>query len=435
MKNMKFHRNELISICCNHEKIYIYGAGRNATLVYHFLEKQKIYVEGFIVTEMSGNPEELFGHAVITVDMLSKNSDYLILVPVSEVGKVFKEICNHLADNQVHNAYFFTRELLESLRIEVASYKVYDVFNTDVYHYEKKVPVEKGHSIFSMKREDREYHWRIRNDGVVEQNINNINDAFPEVSALEEFEAQYGTYHVFRAVETGMGEKENLGAVYMACSHVDKAGLHDSIPSWMIPIQVGAELTDRNICEVKDNTGENISGRNKNYSECTALFWMWKNAPKVDYIGLCHYRRHFDLGENGIRQIEASDLDVLVTAPTFVNETIGAFFATLTPKVDLQMMLKAIGKTCPEYMLTAERFFASRFLPPCNLFIMKYDLFQEYAKLVFSITFEIERLYDEIGFCRGDRYMGYIIECLLGIFLMKNKERLKIGYTDMRFYS
>lgn len=435
MKNMKFHRDELISVCRNHEKIYIYGAGQNATLVYRFLEKQKIYAEGFIVTEMSGNPEELFGHAVITVDKLCISSDYLILVPVSEMGKAFKEICNHLADNRVHNVYFFTRDLLECVRIEVASYKVYDVFNTGIYHYEKKVPVEKGHSIFSMKRENSEYHWRIRNDAVVEQNINSINDVFPDVSALEEFETQYGKYHVFRALEAGMGEKENLGAVYMACSHVDKAGLHDSIPSWMTPIQVGAELTDRNICEVKDNSGENISGRNKNYSECTALYWMWKNAPKVDYIGLCHYRRHFDLGENGIRQIAVSDLDVLVTAPTFVNETIGTFFATLTPKVDLQMMLKVMEKIYPEYMLTAESFFASRFLPPCNLFIMKYDLFQEYAEFVFSITFEIERLYDEIGFCRGDRYMGYIVECLLGIFLMKNKERLKIGYTDMRFYS
>lgn len=435
MKNLKFQKKELYAICQNYEKIYIYGAGRNAALVYHFLEKHEIDVEGFIVTEMTGNPETLLGHAVNTADKPSQDNDYMILVPVSEAGKVFKEICNHLTDNRIHNAYFFTKELLEDIRNEVASYRVRDLFNAGSYHFEEKAPVELGHSIFSMTREGIEYHWRFRNSAAEEQDINGIDDVFPEMSALEEFEAQYGKYHTFHAMAAEAGERESTGAVYMACSHVDKKGMHDSLPSWVIPIQVGAELTNRNICKVKDNIGENISERNRNYSECTALYWMWKNASKVDYIGLCHYRRHFDLEENGIRKIAASDLDVLVTAPTFVNETIGSFFSILTPKVDLQMMLKAIAKSCPEYIAIAEEFLASRFFPPCNLFIMKYDLFQEYAKFVFSVTFEIERLYDELGFFRGDRYMGFIVECLMGIFLMKNKERLKIGYTDMKFYS
>lgn len=118
-----------------------------------------------------------------------------------------------------------------------------------------------------------------------------------------------------------------------------------------------------------------------------------------------------------------------------MNETIGNFFSTLTPKVDLKVMLKVIEEVYPEYKSTAERFLASRFYPPCNLFIMKYGVFQEYARFVFSVTFGIEQFYDDLGFCREDRYMGYIIECLLGIFLMKNKDTLKIGYTDMKFYS
>lgn len=434
MKSIMFDKKELITICQSRENIYIYGAGRNASLVYNFLKRQGIHIKGFIVTEMSGNPENLFGKVVITVERLHKSVDYVILVPVSELGKAFKEIYSYLVDNRVHNAYFFTKELLESVRNSMMFDKARDVLDVGIYHFAEKAPVELGHSVFAIEKDGREYHWRFRNDAVEEQDINSIVDAFPRMSALEEFEGQYGKYHVFHAMREGIDEKNRTGAVYMACSHVDKIGLHDSVLSWVIPIQVGAELTDRNICKVKDNIGENISERNRNYSECTALYWMWKNAPKTDYIGLCHYRRHFDLEENGIGQVAASGLDVLVTAPTFVNETIGNFFSTLTPKVDLEMMLKAIEKVCPEYISTAQKFLASRFLPPCNLFIMKYDLFQEYAGFVFSITFEVEQVYDELGFCRGDRYMGYIIECLLGIFLMNNKDRLKIGYTDMKFY-
>ena len=434
MKDITFYKKELISICQSHDMIYIYGAGKNASLLYYFLKTQEIPIKDFIVTEMSGNPETLFGHAVITADKLPQGTDHVVLVPVSEVGKDFKEICTHLVNNRVNNVYFFTRGQLEYIRNEVLSYKVRDLFQDGIYRFEENVPVEKGYTIFSIEKEGRRYHWRFRNSTVEEQDIHSAFDMFPKMSAFEEFEKQYGEYRVFHSTETGDDEREGRCNVYMACSHVDKAGLHETVPSWVIPIQVGAELTDRKICKLRDNIGENISERNQNYSECTALFWMWKNAPKTDYIGLCHYRRHFDLGEDAGRELAASGLDVLVTAPAFIHETIGSFFETLTPKADLKAMLKAIENVRPEYLAEAEAFFASRFYPPCNLFIMKYELFQEYAQFVFSVTFEIEAYYNGLGFHRRDRYMGYIIECLLGIFLMKNKERLKIGYTDMLFY-
>ncbi len=430
-----FRKEELISVCKEQKKVYLYGAGRNAGLVYHFLSKYNIVAAGFLVTEMSGNPETLFGHTVITVDKLPASADYLILVPVSETGITFKEICSYLVRNRVHNVYFFTEGLLESIKYEKKFNRVRERVDIDIYHFEENVPVEKGYCIFSMEGVGRKYHWRFRSSMVEEQGIHSIMDCFPKISALEEFEKQYGKYHVFPVAEADTIEKDISGNVYMACSHVDKTGLHGWLPTWVVPIQVGAELTDRDICSVKDNTGENISERNRNYSECTALFWMWKNAPKADYIGLCHYRRHFDVGEHGIEQMAASGLDVLVTVPAFVNETIGTFFSTLTPKADLEVMLEVFEKVYPEYQATAKGFLTSRFYPPCNLFVMRYGLFQEYAKFVFSVTFEIERFFNDLGFCRGDRYMGYMVECLLGIFLMKNKERLKIGYTDMKFYS
>lgn len=435
MKDIMFYKKELIDICKNQENIFIYGAGQNASLIFYFLKLQEIHIKGFIVTEMSGNPENLFGHTVITVNKLPRDTDHVVLVPVSEVGKAFKEICCYLTDKQVSNVYFFTKEQVEYIRNEVMSYKVRNMLQDGIYRFGENVSVEKGYSIFSMEKEGKVYHWRFRNSAVEEQDIHSIFDVFPNMSALEEFEKQYGKYHIFHTMETEGDEKKRSCIVYMACSHMDKVGLHDTVPSWVMPIQVGAELTERKICDLRDNIGENISERNRNYSECTALFWMWKNAPKTDYIGLCHYRRHFDLEENAVEQIAASGLDVLVTAPAFINETIGNFFATLTPKVDLSVMLKAIKKVQPEYTAKAEAFLASRFYPPCNLFIMKYKLFQEYAQFVFSITFEIENFYNGLGFYRKDRYMGYMIECLLGIFLMKNKARLKIGYTDMRFYS
>ena len=64
------------------------------------------------------------------------------------------------------------------------------------------------------------------------------------------------------------------------------------------PIHVGAEGKKDpmghplDLGYIKDNTGENISDKNKNYCELTGLYWAWKNL-NADYIGLAHYRRHF----------------------------------------------------------------------------------------------------------------------------------------------
>ena len=58
-----------------------------------------------------------------------------------------------------------------------------------------------------------------------------------------------------------------------------------------LPIQVGAALHPA-LGYVPDNTGYNISDKNPNYCELTALYWAWKNL-ECEYIGLCHYRRYF----------------------------------------------------------------------------------------------------------------------------------------------
>lgn len=63
-----------------------------------------------------------------------------------------------------------------------------------------------------------------------------------------------------------------------------------------LPIQVGAALHSA-LGYVPDNTGYNISDKNPNYCELTALYWAWKNL-ECEYIGLCHYRRYF--GHTGL---------------------------------------------------------------------------------------------------------------------------------------
>jgi len=48
---------------------------------------------------------------------------------------------------------------------------------------------------------------------------------------------------------------------------------------------------------IRDNTGENISNKNKYYGEYTFHYWFWKNMiddmPEQRWIGFCAYRRYW----------------------------------------------------------------------------------------------------------------------------------------------
>lgn len=52
------------------------------------------------------------------------------------------------------------------------------------------------------------------------------------------------------------------------------------------PIQVGTAIADKRMeGMLHDNTGENISEKNRMYCELTAQYWAWKNRPELDYYG------------------------------------------------------------------------------------------------------------------------------------------------------
>jgi len=58
-----------------------------------------------------------------------------------------------------------------------------------------------------------------------------------------------------------------------------------------IPMQVGSQGKP-DICYIRDNTGDNISDKNKNFCELTGMYWLWKN-DNSNVKGLVHYRRYF----------------------------------------------------------------------------------------------------------------------------------------------
>ena len=66
------------------------------------------------------------------------------------------------------------------------------------------------------------------------------------------------------------------------------------------PIQAGKKIADFDLGFEGDDGVDNISEWNKNFSELTVLYHIWKNynAEQIRFWGLCSYRRYFTLPKN-----------------------------------------------------------------------------------------------------------------------------------------
>lgn len=223
--------------------------------------------------------------------------------------------------------------------------------------------------------------------------------------------------------------------IYLTRSHFDKKLKEDFYTPFTEEIQVGAALTDEDISDLKDNTGDNLSDRNRDYCEMSAVYWAWKNDRNSDYIGLCHYRRRFVIDEDMINAIMTEDYGAVYTIPQLIDGGLREEFVErnyfLIPEM-WELTENAIKKLTPEYLDAWRQLETSYFLLSYNMFIMRRDVFEEYCSWVFTVLEEVDRFYLNQGIQCNNRYLGYIAELLNTVYAMKHKETLKKGYVYMK---
>jgi len=179
---------------------------------------------------------------------------------------------------------------------------------------------------------------------------------------------------------------------------------------YLLPVHVGSAISSINLPYQRDNEGINISNKNKTYCELTGLYWAYKNI-KADYIGLCHYRRYFD-----IDNIDISKYNVILPKKRhYYIETVYDQFKHAHGSVGLDIAREVIKEHYPEYLNSFETRMNSRSLHIYNMFIMKYDLFINYCDFLFDVLNKIENKLGDV-----DRLYGYIGERLLDVYLNKN---------------
>ena len=206
--------------------------------------------------------------------------------------------------------------------------------------------------------------------------------------------------------------------------------------SCYLPVEVGAALHMEMIPgAVPDNTGDNISHKNKNYCELTALYWAWKNL-EAEAVGLVHYRRYF--AKRGIPRRIADETDfqeALQKAPVILPakrhywiETNYSQYIHAHHEQDLAITREVLAECCPDYLPTYEREMAKRSGHRFNMFVMRSDCFRDYCKWLFPILFEIEKRLDISDYDDyNSRVFGFIAERLLDVWIETNH----VNYTEM----
>lgn len=215
-----------------------------------------------------------------------------------------------------------------------------------------------------------------------------------------------------------------------------------------------------------DDTGPNISVKNKYFSELTGLYWIWKNE-KADIIGSTHYRRHFTsdtepllyklkrlsyfpagLFKKRFGLIYTGNVNYWknkILSPKEIESLLDKYDAIMPVRRKFRYSLKEhyrryhnledindiehiLKKDYPDYIPSFEKVLAGNRLFANNMFILKYDTFNELMTWLFDILFKLEKVFDLHKYTGyQERVFGFLAERLITIWI----EHHQINYKEL----
>lgn len=203
-----------------------------------------------------------------------------------------------------------------------------------------------------------------------------------------------------------------------------------------VPMQVG--YSPYNFSGyVRDNTGNNISEKNKNYCELTAQYWIWKNCKDL-IKGLVHYRRLFSngsyhfldsinkryndvLSESTLEKILSEHDIILPKKHNYYIETAYEHYAHNHHTEGLRITYSVLKYINIDYAKKFNDILQRRSSHLFNMFIAHSEIFDNYSSWLFEILNKVEELLDISEYSVNEaRVFGYISELLIDVFVENN---------------
>ncbi len=167
-----------------------------------------------------------------------------------------------------------------------------------------------------------------------------------------------------------------------------------------------------------DDTGENISAKNRDYNELTGTYWAWKNYARLgdpDYIGIFQYKRilmlhrvksdafeediknwrdyyrhvHPDLKSIMNGQDERGDL--YAPTPRPLGMSVGEFWLHQVGHENVEKLSEIIRRMRPEYIHAFEESRLSSKEACSTLIYCRREIFFEYCQFIFPLLEAHER--------------------------------------------
>lgn len=221
-----------------------------------------------------------------------------------------------------------------------------------------------------------------------------------------------------------------------------------ALPDYCRKIQVNAESTGQWEGYLHDNDSpDNISLKNPDYCELTALYSMWRNC-KADIQGLFHYRRFIsrmdkpelepyiilmsgDVKRHSITEANIIDAfrgsDIILCFPYYPYPA-NALEAlkNFVYQDGIRTMCEVLLEYHPDYKASLDYVLASQHISYCNMFIARREFVDEYCRWLFELLYETERRINNSGYdASNKRIYGYFSEVLLNVYIHRHNLRPK----------
>ncbi len=196
-------------------------------------------------------------------------------------------------------------------------------------------------------------------------------------------------------------------------------------------IQAGAALAEKDIAEIKDDSGINISEKNRMYCEMSAVYWIWKNTAH-DWIGIEHYRRHLLVKP----EMLTDDIDVIMPLPYICYPHEMAQFLRFTTEDVLNALLRALEALHPEEFEEYKGILYGKYQYTYNLVCARKYVFDNYCRWFFEITEYMEKEYSkEVPELLSTRAFSYVAEVLTNLYFMYHQKDLRIRHVEKAIYT
>ena len=212
----------------------------------------------------------------------------------------------------------------------------------------------------------------------------------------------------------------------------------------LCPLQVGTVLAGEHF--LHDVAGENISARNRFYSELIGHYWAWKNI-RADWYGFFHYRRYLypdvhagqpyiirrepDLDRLGYGCFAAliEQYDMILPKGEDMRVPVREHYAQSHRGSDLALAEELTRRTHPEMEQALDSYLGGTVQYFGNIFIMSRDVFHGYCSWLFPLLAAFDAEAPDLA----PRVDGYIAERLLGVYAAYHRELKKLELPRVHF--